>query len=68
MATPSFTECDIAQLWGFDMANRYCRVAFAPLNQEYTLTELQVAGTIPHHLDGRMSATMAMLMVPVIAT
>ncbi|QLY29048.1 carotenoid oxygenase family protein [Nocardia huaxiensis] len=35
------------------MGNRYLEGAFAPLDNEHTLTELQVTGTIPGHLDGR---------------
>ncbi|MDT5347856.1 MAG: carotenoid cleavage oxygenase [Mycobacterium sp.] len=35
------------------MTNRYLQGPFAPLQQEYTLTELEVAGTIPEYLDGR---------------
>ncbi|MFJ4651200.1 carotenoid oxygenase family protein [Nocardia sp. NPDC088792] len=35
------------------MGNRYLEGGFAPLDQEFTLTELQVTGTIPDHLDGR---------------
>lgn len=35
------------------MGNRYLEGGFAPLQQEYTLTELPVAGTIPDHLNGR---------------
>jgi carotenoid cleavage dioxygenase len=35
------------------MGNRYLEGAFAPLTQEHTLTDLQVEGTIPEHLDGR---------------
>jgi carotenoid cleavage dioxygenase len=34
-------------------ANRYLQGNFAPVRQEVTLTELEVTGTIPHHLDGR---------------
>jgi carotenoid cleavage dioxygenase len=35
------------------VGNRYLEDVFAPLPQEYTLTELEVEGTIPEHLDGR---------------
>lgn len=35
------------------MTNRYLEGAFAPLQHEYTLTDLTVAGTIPDYLDGR---------------
>lgn len=35
------------------MTNRYLQGPFAPLHQEYTLTDLEVAGTIPDHLNGR---------------
>src|SRR5574340_27230 len=35
------------------MSNPYLGGAFAPVQQEYTLTELEVSGTIPEHLDGR---------------
>ena len=35
------------------MTNRYLEGEFAPLHQEYTLTDLEVTGTIPDHLDGR---------------
>ena len=35
------------------MANRYLQGPFAPLQDEYTLTDLEVAGTIPDYLDGR---------------
>jgi carotenoid cleavage oxygenase len=35
------------------MTNRYLHGPFAPLHQEYTLTDLEVAGTIPDHLNGR---------------
>ncbi len=35
------------------MTNRYLEGEFAPLNEEYTLTDLEVVGTIPEHLDGR---------------
>lgn len=35
------------------MTNRYLEDEFAPLHEEYTLTDLEVAGTIPHYLDGR---------------
>jgi carotenoid cleavage dioxygenase len=35
------------------MTNRYLQGPFAPLQQEYTLTDLEVAGTIPDYLDGR---------------
>jgi len=35
------------------MTNRYLQGPFAPIQQEYTLTDLEVTGTIPDHLDGR---------------
>ncbi|MBY8859602.1 carotenoid oxygenase family protein [Nocardia sp. CA2R105] len=35
------------------MANRYLEGGFAPLQEEFTLTDLPVTGTIPDHLDGR---------------
>jgi carotenoid cleavage dioxygenase len=35
------------------VANRYLEGDFAPLTEEYTLTDLEVAGTIPQYLDGR---------------
>lgn len=35
------------------MANRYLDGAFAPLQDEFTLTDLDVTGSIPGHLDGR---------------
>ena len=35
------------------MTNRYLEAAFAPINEEYTLTDLEVTGTIPTYLDGR---------------
>jgi carotenoid cleavage oxygenase len=35
------------------MTNRYLEGSFAPLQQEFTLTDLQVTGTIPDYLDGR---------------
>jgi carotenoid cleavage dioxygenase len=35
------------------MTNRYLADEFAPLHKEYTLTDLQVTGTIPEYLDGR---------------
>jgi len=35
------------------MTNRYLEGAFAPLQDEFTLTDLQVTGTIPECLDGR---------------
>ena len=35
------------------MTNRYLEGAYAPLDREYTLTELEVTGTIPDYLDGR---------------
>jgi carotenoid cleavage oxygenase len=35
------------------MGNRYLEGDFAPLTQEYTLTDLQVDGTIPDYLNGR---------------
>jgi carotenoid cleavage dioxygenase len=33
--------------------SRYLEGAFAPLHEEYTLTDLDVDGTIPDYLDGR---------------
>ena len=33
--------------------NRYLEGNFAPVREEHTLTELEVTGTIPGHLDGR---------------
>ena len=33
--------------------NHYLEGEFAPLHEEYTLTGLDVEGTIPEHLDGR---------------
>jgi carotenoid cleavage dioxygenase len=33
--------------------SRYLEDEFAPIHEEYTLTDLDVAGTIPDHLDGR---------------
>jgi carotenoid cleavage dioxygenase len=35
------------------MTNRYLADEFAPLHKEYTLTDLEVIGTIPEYLDGR---------------
>lgn len=35
------------------MGNRYLNGGFAPIDHEYTLTELPVTGKIPEHLDGR---------------
>ncbi|WP_327141417.1 carotenoid oxygenase family protein [Nocardia sp. NBC_01327] len=35
------------------MENRYLEGGFAPIEHEYTLTELAVTGAIPPHLDGR---------------
>ncbi len=35
------------------MTNRYLEAAFAPVNEEFTLTDLEVTGTIPTYLDGR---------------
>ncbi len=35
------------------MVNRYLDGAFAPVSEEFTLTDLEVTGTIPDHLDGR---------------
>ncbi|WP_067545293.1 carotenoid oxygenase family protein [Nocardia crassostreae] len=35
------------------MGNRYLEGGFAPIQHEFTLTELPVSGTIPAHLDGR---------------
>ncbi|WP_193046652.1 carotenoid oxygenase family protein [Mycolicibacterium baixiangningiae] len=35
------------------MTNRYLEDFFAPLAQEYTLTDLEVEGVIPEYLDGR---------------
>ena len=35
------------------MTNRYLEGDFAPLHEEFTLTDLEVAGTIPQYLDGR---------------
>ncbi len=35
------------------MVNRYLQGAFAPVHEEFTLTDLEVAGTIPDHLEGR---------------
>ena len=35
------------------VTNRYLEGEFAPLHEEYTLTDLEVTGTIPDHLDGR---------------
>ena len=35
------------------MTNRYLEGEFAPVDEEYTLTDLEVTGTIPDYLDGR---------------
>lgn len=35
------------------MTNPYLEGGFAPIAQEYTLTDLEVSGTIPDYLDGR---------------
>nr|WP_026196891.1 carotenoid oxygenase family protein [Sciscionella marina] len=35
------------------MRNPYLEEGFAPVTEEQTLTELEVTGTIPEHLDGR---------------
>ncbi|OBF93351.1 carotenoid oxygenase [Mycobacterium sp. 852002-51152_SCH6134967] len=35
------------------MTNRYLDGVFAPIHDEHTLTDLEVTGTIPDHLDGR---------------
>lgn len=35
------------------MANPYLEGGLAPIQQEYTLTDLQVSGAIPDYLDGR---------------
>jgi carotenoid cleavage dioxygenase len=35
------------------MTSRYLEGEFAPLQQEYTLTDLEVTGRIPDYLDGR---------------
>src|SRR6476619_7688919 len=35
------------------MTNRYLTGEFAPLDCEYTLTDLEVVGAIPDYLDGR---------------
>ncbi len=35
------------------MSNRYLQGFFAPMHEELTLTDLDVAGTIPDYLDGR---------------
>ncbi|MCG7597108.1 carotenoid oxygenase family protein [Mycobacterium sp. C3-094] len=35
------------------MANRYLEGVYAPLSEEVTLTDLEVTGSIPEHLDGR---------------
>jgi carotenoid cleavage oxygenase len=35
------------------MTNRFLEGAFAPMQKEYTLTDLEVTGTIPDYLDGR---------------
>ncbi|QIS13417.1 carotenoid oxygenase [Nocardia arthritidis] len=39
--------------FGDVMGNRYLEGAFAPIRDEYTLTDLEVSGTIPGYLDGR---------------
>jgi carotenoid cleavage oxygenase len=38
---------------GSVVTNRYLEDEFAPIDAEYTLTDLDVIGTIPEHLDGR---------------
>ena len=38
---------------GVAMGNRYLEGPFAPLAEEFTLTDLEVAGRIPDYLDGR---------------
>lgn len=35
------------------MTNRYLEGEFAPVHEEYTLTDLEFTGRIPDHLDGR---------------
>ncbi|MBJ7337064.1 carotenoid oxygenase family protein [Mycolicibacterium sp.] len=35
------------------MTNRYLEDVFAPISEEYTLTDLEVTGAIPDYLDGR---------------
>jgi len=35
------------------MTNRYLEGVFAPITEEFTLTDLEVTGTIPDYLDGR---------------
>ncbi|MEC3979103.1 carotenoid oxygenase family protein [Amycolatopsis sp. H20-H5] len=35
------------------MANRFLEDNLAPISQEHTITELEVTGSIPAHLDGR---------------
>jgi carotenoid cleavage dioxygenase-like enzyme len=35
------------------MANKFLEGNFAPISQEHTITELEVTGSIPAHLDGR---------------
>ena len=35
------------------MTNRFLEDEFAPVDREYTLTDLEVVGTIPDYLDGR---------------
>ena len=35
------------------MTNRYLEGEFAPVHEEYTLTDLEFTGRIPNHLDGR---------------
>lgn len=35
------------------MGNRYLEGVYAPLSEEVTLTDLEVTGSIPEHLDGR---------------
>jgi carotenoid cleavage dioxygenase len=35
------------------MSNPYLQGGFAPIEREYTLTDLEVSGTIPDYLDGR---------------
>jgi carotenoid cleavage oxygenase len=35
------------------VTNRYLHGPFAPMAEEYTLTDLEVVGNIPDHLDGR---------------
>jgi carotenoid cleavage oxygenase len=35
------------------MVNRYLEGEFAPLHEEYAITDLEVIGTIPGYLDGR---------------